>query len=122
VSTETLVTVRTFEGPRELRGETLGDELLVVHRTLHGNRDKGAPEWTLTHVPSGHAIIMLKRRADCFAVGLQLLRLLTPAALKAWRSSSVRAVSRRTPKKVVTWIERCRATGRCVEVEETVSV
>lgn len=117
MSTETLVTIMTGTGPREIRGETLGDELLVVHRTLHGNQDKGAPEWTLSHVPSGHAIIMLRRRADCIAVGTKLLALLPPSALQAWHSSSASNVSRRTPKRIAAWVDRCREAGLCVEFE-----
>lgn len=111
------ITVITDEGPREIRGKTLGDELLVVHRTLHGNRDKGALEWTLSHVPSGHAIVMLHHRADCIAVGTTLLALLSPAALQAWRSGRASNVSRRTPKRIAAWIERCREAGCCVDPE-----
>lgn len=113
------ITIITDEGPREIRGETLGDEMLVVHRTLHGNRDKGAPEWTLSHVPSGHAIVMLRRRTDCIAVGTKLLVLLSPSALQAWRSGSAPNVSRRTPKRIAAWIDRCREADRCVEFDES---
>lgn len=110
----TLITVRTDAGPREIRGETLGDELLAVHRTLHGNRDKGAPEWTLSHLPSGYAIVMLAEQDDCIATGRVLLEQLTVAAVRAWRSNTPPTVARRTPKAIVEWLKRCHTAGRFV--------
>lgn len=117
MSAETIVTVRTVKGPREIRGETLGDELLVVHRTLHGNQDKGAPEWTLSHLPSGYAIVFFAERDDCIATGRALLEQLTDAALRAWRSSRPPTVARRTPKAIVEWLKRCHTSGRFVAPE-----
>lgn len=62
---------------------------------------------------------MLRRRADCIAVGTKLLALLPPSALQAWRSSSASNVSRRTPKRIAAWVDRCREAGRCVEFDES---
>ena len=103
--------------PTHLRGETLGDELLVVHETLPGNLDQDAPEWTLSHLPSGYAIVMLAKRDDCLATGRALLEQLTAAALRAWRSSSPPTIERRTPKAIAEWLKRCHTAGRFVAPE-----
>jgi len=98
-----IVTVRTTEGAREVPAETIGDELLAVHRTLHGNRDEGAPEWTLSHLPSGYSIVHLAERDDCLAVGRILLELLgagngaEEGALPGGHAASFRPARERFP-------------------------
>lgn len=115
---DSIITIATKGGEREVRSEILdADELLAVHRTLHGNRDDGAPEWTLSHLPTGRAVIRVAGRNDAVSIGRTLLSLLTDAARAAWRSSTPRTVERRTPKRISAWLTRCQEAGRFVAPE-----
>lgn len=106
--TDSIITIATGAGLRDVRGEIIGDDVLAVHRTMHGDRDKGSAEWTLSHLPTGYAVIRGADRDALLKVGKALVKL---APLEVLELEDNDQVTARMPAELSAWLARCHRDG-----------
>lgn len=105
-----IVTITTAGGPRDIEAKVLDDaETLAVHP---GCNRSG---WTLSHLPSGHALVTVNHEGDAIEIGNVVLVKVPRVVLKL---KNPRLAGERFPKDVAAWLARCRVARGFVPLGE----
>lgn len=98
----------------EVSGQVFGG-VLGVHENINSVGKDYDPVWTLTHVPTGLALVHTQDRDDAIRIG-HTLALTMP---DAWRSGDREVVASGTPPHLRDWLRRCSGEYRYVPLTET---
>lgn len=100
-----IVTIATDAGPREVHADHVIGEVLAVHPTVSSN--PVAPLFTLSHLPTGYAVVHHDNTDAVRRIGETLLEL-APDVLALTDHEKLK---RQMPKPVADWLLHCREHG-----------
>ena len=96
---DTFIAIETELGPRLISA----DEVPGTDGILAVNMHRGG--FALTHVPTGHAVAIVKDRSAATKIGERIWAALSVKQRTSWRSTSAATVRRATPKAVCALVE-----------------
>lgn len=102
---DVIITIVTDTGPHDIRGAVIGDDILAVHETI--SRKLGAALFTLSHLPTGYAVIRGDEESVLVRIGETLLSLV-PDVLALTDPKQIEA---QMPKPIVKRLGRCHREG-----------